>query len=46
MIDDHKLDVGISIALYPHDAKDDDELLHNADTAMYEAKTLFILQKG
>ncbi|MCW8855099.1 MAG: sensor domain-containing diguanylate cyclase [Gammaproteobacteria bacterium] len=41
MIDDYKLNVGISIgiALYPHDANNDDDLLHNADTAMYNAKS-------
>ena len=40
MIESHRLDLGISvgIALYPLDATDEDDLLHKADTAMYEAK--------
>lgn len=40
IIDNHRLDVGISIgiALFPRDAKNEEGLLHNADTAMYVAK--------
>ena len=40
IIENHQLDVGISIgiALYPDDAENDDDLLHKADIAMYEAK--------
>ena len=40
VIEDHQLTVGISIgiALYPNDAENDDDLLHKADLAMYEAK--------
>ena len=39
-IDGHQLEVGISIgiALCPHDANCDSELLHKADVAMYHAK--------
>ncbi|MDH5735702.1 MAG: diguanylate cyclase [Gammaproteobacteria bacterium] len=40
IIENHHLNIGISIgiALYPHDGKNDDELLHKADIAMYESK--------
>lgn len=40
LIDDHRLHVTLSIgiSLYPDDSKDIDELIKNADTAMYQAK--------
>jgi predicted signal transduction protein with EAL and GGDEF domain len=40
MIDDHRLTVGASvgIALYPRDGSTQEDLLRNADAAMYEAK--------
>lgn len=41
-LNDHVVSVGasIGIALYPDDAEDSDELLRNADVAMYHAKQL------
>lgn len=40
LIDGHRLHVTLSIgiSLYPDDSKDIDELIKNADTAMYQAK--------
>ena len=40
VIDGHQLTVtpSIGISLFPHDARDFQSLLKNADTAMYQAK--------
>lgn len=40
MLDNHEVFVtsSIGITIYPHDGKDDDSLLRNADAAMYYAK--------